>query len=370
MVVEFVTPFRDRTLELLDDQAQLTAVLEQGAQRAGAVAEATLRDVYQRVGFVAAGPSKVEAVPTIGVAVAIPEPWATELQDYRDRRRRRHRDDDPDAHHAGAADRDRGHRAPEVEEHLAEVAARSRPFQVHLRGTGTFRPVSPVVFVTLAEGISQCEQLAGAVRQGPLDVDLTFPYHPHVTVAHHLDDDRARPGLRRAGGVRVRLRRRRVPPLRPRRRDRLAADPRLPPRPGGDLSRWPRSSSGSPPGCRRSASVVPSSTTRCGRSGTTATSRAASRRARSPTSRSCRSSRSWRSRSSSSATSRRSIPTRRTPCVEAIGQVLPGIIGPDDGKISMRDDRGRRRCGRAARTRRRPLRRPGLALGHAGRAHR
>ena len=53
LVVSFVTPFRDRTLELLDDQAYLTAVLQQGAETAGAVAEATLRDVYQRVGFVA-----------------------------------------------------------------------------------------------------------------------------------------------------------------------------------------------------------------------------------------------------------------------------------------------------------------------------
>ncbi|WP_244929790.1 tryptophan--tRNA ligase [Nocardioides sp. W7] len=52
-VVEFVTPFRERTLELLDDQAHLSAVLKQGAERAGEVAEATLRDVYQRVGFVA-----------------------------------------------------------------------------------------------------------------------------------------------------------------------------------------------------------------------------------------------------------------------------------------------------------------------------
>ncbi len=52
VVVDFVTPFRDRTLELLDDQAYLTGVLERGAEQAGAVAEATLRDVYQRVGFV------------------------------------------------------------------------------------------------------------------------------------------------------------------------------------------------------------------------------------------------------------------------------------------------------------------------------
>ncbi len=53
VVVSFVTPFRERTLELLDDQAYLTNVLTKGAETAGAVAHATLRDVYQRVGFVA-----------------------------------------------------------------------------------------------------------------------------------------------------------------------------------------------------------------------------------------------------------------------------------------------------------------------------
>jgi 2'-5' RNA ligase len=44
------------------------------------------------------------------------------------------------------------------------------------------------VFVTLAEGISGCEVLASAVRQGPLEVELHYPYHPHVTIAHHLSD--------------------------------------------------------------------------------------------------------------------------------------------------------------------------------------
>jgi tryptophanyl-tRNA synthetase len=52
-VVAFVTPFRERALELLADQAYLTDVLRRGAETAGAVAQATLRDVYQRVGFVA-----------------------------------------------------------------------------------------------------------------------------------------------------------------------------------------------------------------------------------------------------------------------------------------------------------------------------
>jgi len=53
VVVDFVTPFRDRTLELLGDQTHLTQVLEQGRQQAHAVAQGTLDDVYQRVGFVA-----------------------------------------------------------------------------------------------------------------------------------------------------------------------------------------------------------------------------------------------------------------------------------------------------------------------------
>ncbi len=62
LVLSFVTPFRDRTLELLDDQVYLSAVLQQGSETAGAVAEATLRDVYQRVGFVA--PRRGPALPS------------------------------------------------------------------------------------------------------------------------------------------------------------------------------------------------------------------------------------------------------------------------------------------------------------------
>jgi tryptophanyl-tRNA synthetase len=54
-VVDFVTPFRDRTLELLEDRSQLDAVLRDGSERANAVAERTLADVYDRVGFVRPG---------------------------------------------------------------------------------------------------------------------------------------------------------------------------------------------------------------------------------------------------------------------------------------------------------------------------
>ncbi|MGN6781161.1 MAG: tryptophan--tRNA ligase [Marmoricola sp.] len=59
VVVEFVTPFRDRTRELLADRAELDGVLRSGRERAGAVAERTLADVYDRLGLLrAAGGSR------------------------------------------------------------------------------------------------------------------------------------------------------------------------------------------------------------------------------------------------------------------------------------------------------------------------
>lgn len=47
----FVTPFRDRVMELLKDEGELDALLSEGAARADAVASATLSDVYDRIGF-------------------------------------------------------------------------------------------------------------------------------------------------------------------------------------------------------------------------------------------------------------------------------------------------------------------------------
>jgi 2'-5' RNA ligase len=73
-------------------------------------------------------------------------------------------------------------------DHLGRAASAARPFRMVLRGTGTFRPVSPVVFVQVAQGISDCEQLEAAIRSGDYDGALDFPYHPHVTVAHDVGE--------------------------------------------------------------------------------------------------------------------------------------------------------------------------------------
>ncbi len=81
-----------------------------------------------------------------------------------------------------------------LDDHLAHVAAQVAPFDVLLRGTGSFRPVSDVVFVQVARGISGCEALEGLTRSGRWHRPMPFPYHPHVTIAHDVavaDLDRA-----------------------------------------------------------------------------------------------------------------------------------------------------------------------------------
>ena len=124
-------------------------------------------------------------MPTIGVAIAIPEPYGDELREAR------LRCGDPLATaipthvtllpptevEPGAV--------PSIDEHLKKVAHDAPRFGMLLRGTGTFRPVSPVVFVQVAVGLVECERLAAQVRSGPLaGRELQFPYHPHVTIAH------------------------------------------------------------------------------------------------------------------------------------------------------------------------------------------
>lgn len=52
VVVETLAPIRERTLELLEDRAQLQAILDRAAEKANGIAEVTLREVYDKVGFI------------------------------------------------------------------------------------------------------------------------------------------------------------------------------------------------------------------------------------------------------------------------------------------------------------------------------
>ncbi len=76
---------------------------------------------------------------------------------------------------------------PQFVAHLHEAAAAVSPFTMVLRGAGTFRPVSSVVFVQVQQGIGPCRQLEAAIRRGPYHHEPAFSYSPHVTVAHDVD---------------------------------------------------------------------------------------------------------------------------------------------------------------------------------------
>jgi 2'-5' RNA ligase len=127
---------------------------------------------------------------TIGVSIAVPEPHGSEIQELR-------------AGFGDAAARCIPTHVtllpptevdstdlPAIEAHLVAVAAAGRPFPMRLAGTGTFRPLSPVVYVKVVEGAVACFRLQRQVRDpsGPVARELLFPYHPHVTVAHGIDD--------------------------------------------------------------------------------------------------------------------------------------------------------------------------------------
>ncbi|MCU1675411.1 MAG: 2,5 ligase [Frankiales bacterium] len=122
----------------------------------------------------------------IGVAIGIPEPAKSQLQDARERYGDPNAADVPPHVTLLPPTMVEGLQMPIVEQHLRKVAAAREPFELHLRGTGTFRPVSPVVFVTVAKGVSDCEEIERLVRGGPMRRQLKFPYHPHVTIAHDV----------------------------------------------------------------------------------------------------------------------------------------------------------------------------------------
>lgn len=71
-------------------------------------------------------------------------------------------------------------------EHVRAVAKQQEPFTVTIRGTGTFRPVSPVVFLRVDQGFTDCVWLHEQLQAGPLERELPFSFHPHVTIAHDV----------------------------------------------------------------------------------------------------------------------------------------------------------------------------------------
>ncbi|WP_205324055.1 2'-5' RNA ligase family protein [Glycomyces sp. YM15] len=127
-----------------------------------------------------------EKVVTVGVAIPVPSPWREILDEARIASGDLLGGTVP-AHLTllGPTEIPATALGP-YREHLEGVAAACPPFDLHLRGTGSFRPVTEVVFVAVVDGIAVCEQLESAICRGPAGRERNFPYHPHVTIAQNV----------------------------------------------------------------------------------------------------------------------------------------------------------------------------------------
>lgn len=136
-------------------------------------------------------PHADDAHAVLGVTIAVPDPWASQIRQVR----------------SAAGDPLARTIVPHITlvppvlvanddvaallGHVRSVARRGAPFVVEVAGAQTFRPVSPVVYLEVTRGAQALGDLHDDLRRagGPLAGPLRFPFHPHVTLAHDVDDD-------------------------------------------------------------------------------------------------------------------------------------------------------------------------------------
>lgn len=125
----------------------------------------------------------------VGVSIPVPEPWG----DFLRAKRRSYGDIGAEtipSHITLVPPLEFGRAELEsFQNALARVAVKTQAFDVELRGTDTFRPVSEVVFVALVNGIVETTALAQSIRTAGSVPEPEFAFHPHVTVAQNVVSD-------------------------------------------------------------------------------------------------------------------------------------------------------------------------------------
>ena len=125
----------------------------------------------------------------IGISIAIPEPWGEWL------REKRRSFGDSGAEHIPShitlsppleiAEND----LERIATALTALGAKHQPFTVALAGTGTFGPVSDVVYIVVRQGVPESAELARGGQAAAMAPESEHDFHPHVTVAHELNHE-------------------------------------------------------------------------------------------------------------------------------------------------------------------------------------
>lgn len=128
--------------------------------------------------------------PTVvlGVVVEVPQPWGEELQEWRTGFGDNTADHMPTHITVWPPTKVASGRLESVLQGIGAACAAVPQFNIHTAGVETFRPVSPVVYLSIDTGSAQLAELHQTVQPIVSDSPAAHPYVPHITVAFHLPD--------------------------------------------------------------------------------------------------------------------------------------------------------------------------------------
>lgn len=122
-----------------------------------------------------------------GVVIRLPEPLGRELRDWRASFGDTQAGTVPA--HITLMISTRGKDWDELVAHVRDVVSGWEPFHVEIDGTGTFRPLTPVVYLRIGRGFEECVRLHRELHGDTMRSASPFDFHPHVTLAHGTTED-------------------------------------------------------------------------------------------------------------------------------------------------------------------------------------
>jgi len=124
----------------------------------------------------------------VGVSIAVPEPWASEISQARISYGDEYAEMIPPHITIVGPTAVNLKDIPAIIVALDNACDQVPKFQVSLSGAGSFRPISPVAFLNVEQGAAECAALSARANKGLLAGVQRFPYHAHVTLAHGVPD--------------------------------------------------------------------------------------------------------------------------------------------------------------------------------------
>jgi 2'-5' RNA ligase/GNAT superfamily N-acetyltransferase len=85
---------------------------------------------------------------------------------------------------------------------LRDVAERTSPFPLRLGPTRTFLPTNPVLYLEVGGDVAPVDKVRDKIFRPPLERNLTWPFHPHVTLLDNGDESKIRSAVDALADVR------------------------------------------------------------------------------------------------------------------------------------------------------------------------